>query len=70
MVIISVKDNEKNRWKRKATTTKKDWKEQRSETMRVKWFWCAFKVGFLQLIWKASLVFKTNLELALSVILK
>ena len=31
---------------------------------------CAFKLGFLQLICKASLIFKTNLELALSVILK
>ena len=29
-----------------------------------------FKLGFLQLIWKASLIFKSNLELALSIILK
>ena len=35
-----------------------------------KWFCCAFKLGFLQLICKASLVFKSNLELALSIILK
>ena len=38
--------------------------------MRVKWFCCAFKVGFLQLIYKATLIFKSNLELALSTILK
>ena len=38
--------------------------------MRAKWFCCAFKLGFLQLICKASLIFKSNLELALSVILK
>ena len=41
-----------------------------SESVRVKWFCCAFKLGFLQLICKASLIFKSNLELALSVILK
>ena len=38
--------------------------------MRAKWFCCAFKLGFLQLIRKASLIFKSNLELALSIILK
>ena len=26
--------------------------------MRAKWFWCVFKLGFFQLIWKASLIFK------------
>ena len=41
-----------------------------SEGVRVKWFCCAFKLGFLQLICKASLIFKPNLELALSIILK
>ena len=30
----------------------------------------SFKLGFLQLICKASLIFKSNLELALSIILK
>ena len=29
-----------------------------------------FKLGFLQLIWRASLIFKSNLLLALSIILK
>ena len=37
----------------------KDWKEQTgdtsySETVRDKWFCCAFKVAFLQLICKVS----------------
>ena len=41
-----------------------------SERVRAKWFCCAFKLGFLQLICKASLIFKWNLELALSIILK
>ena len=37
--------------------------------MRAKWFCCAIKLGFVQLRWKVSLIFKSNLELALSVIL-
>ena len=40
------------------------------ERVRAKWFCCAFKLGFLLLICKASLIFKSNLELALSIILK
>ena len=41
-----------------------------SQRVRAKWFCCAFKLGFSQLICKASLVFKSNLKLALSIILK
>ena len=41
-----------------------------SKRVRDKWFCWAFKLGFLQLICKASLIFKPNLELALSIILK
>ena len=41
-----------------------------SESVGAKRFCCAFKLGFLQLICKASLIFKSNLELALSIILK
>ena len=41
-----------------------------SERMRDKWFCRAFKLGFFQLICKASSLFKSNLELALSIILK
>ena len=53
----------------------KDRKTQRSgasysEVVIAKWFCCAFKLGFVQLICKASLIFKSNLELALSIILK
>ena len=40
-----------------------------NERVTAKWF-CAFKLDFLQLICKASLIFKSNLELALSIILK
>ena len=72
------RDNENNRWNR-ITKNKKE-KQTRterskgnrgySERVRAKWFCCAFKLGFLQLICKASLIFKSNLELALSIIFK
>ena len=59
------------------TTKEKQTKAERSkgnrsysERVGAKWFCCAFKLGFLQLICKASLIFKSNLELALSIILK
>ena len=41
-----------------------------SERMRAKWFCCAFKLSILHLICKASLIFESNIELALSIILK
>ena len=74
MQIISaqiMKIGERETQKRKS----KDRKEQRgdgsySERVRAKWFYCAFKVGFLQLICKASLISKSNLELTLSIISK
>ena len=69
-----------NRWKGNAKQQQqqqqqKDKKEKEgdrsySERVRAKWFCCAFKLGFLQLICKASLTFKSKLELALSIILK
>ena len=62
---------------RNATTKEKQTKTERStgnrsysERVSAKWFCCAFKLGFFQLICQASLVFKSNLELASSVILK
>ena len=75
MPIISAWDSEINGWKRNATKKNKGRKEQRGDTsysksMRSKWFCCVFKLAFLQLICKASLSFKSNLELALSIILK
>ena len=63
------------RKKKKRKKRKKDRKEQGgersySERVRAKSFCCVFKLGFFQLICKASLIFKSNLELALSIILK
>ena len=53
----------------------KDKKQQRggasySERVRVKLLCCAFKPGFVQSMCKAALIFNSNLELALSIILK
>ena len=57
--------------KEKQTKTERDnGNRSYSERVRVKSFCCTFKFGFLQLICKASLIFKWNLELALSIILK
>ena len=44
-------------------------KEKRSYNERVRSKWFCFALGFLQLICKASFIFKSNLELALSIIL-
>ena len=41
-----------------------------SESMGAKSFCCVLKLGFILLICKASLIFNSNLELALSIILK
>ena len=81
MLIISVRDNENNRWKgnennnsnnnnNNKKTEKARGDRSYSERVRAKLFCCAFKLGFVQLICKASSVFKSNLELALSIILK
>ena len=56
--------------KKKTKTEKNKGDKSYSERVRAKWFCCAFKLGFPQLICKASLIFKSNLELALSIILK
>ena len=86
-LIISVRDNKNNRWKRNAKRkTKKPKKKQQqkankdrkeqgrdrscSERVGAKWFSCAFRLAFLQMISKASLLFKLNSELALSITLK
>ena len=49
---------------------KNEQRQKGAKGTRAKWFCCVFKLGFLQLICKASLIFKSNLELALSIILK
>ena len=82
MLLISVRDSENNRWKRDAKKKIEKNKQRQKRTKgggggwsyrgggRAKWFCCAFKLGFLQLLCKTSLIFKSNVELALSVLLK
>ena len=55
--------------KRKRIQRQKRASGDRSYRERVR-FLLAFKLGFLQLICKPFLIFKSNLELALSIILK
>ena len=62
MKIIDLIETKKKKQKRKE-------KQRHSERVRAKWFCFASKEGFLQLICKASLIFKLNLELALPIIL-
>ena len=63
MRIIGVKDN-------KIIDERETQKRSYREWVRDMWFCWAFKLGFLLLICKASLIFKSNLELVLSIILK
>ena len=76
MLIISKRDSENDRWKRNSEKKKEKMTEKNegdksyNEWVRPKWFCCAFKLCFLQLICKDSLIFKSNLELTLSIILK
>ena len=70
----------KEKRKKKTTTTKQKQNKQEQKRgtkdrsyggrVRAKLFCCAFKLGFLRLIRKASLVFKSNVELPFSIILK
>ena len=65
MKIINERETRK-----KIKTEKNNGDKSYSETVRAKLFCCAFKLGLLQLICKSFLIFKSNLELALSIILK
>ena len=66
-----MKEKCKKQEKEKQTKAERS-KEKRSycERVRAQWFCCAFKLGFLELICKASLIFKSNFELDFSIILK
>ena len=66
MPIISVKDNKNVRWERNSKN-KTNQNKTKNRTMERE---AIANFGFLQLIFKASLIFKSNLELALSINLK
>ena len=61
-IMKTIDEGEKKNAK-KIKTKKKKGDGSYSERARAKWFCCAFKLGFLQWICKASLIFKSNLEL-------
>ena len=65
MKIIDERERENNKYREKQRGG-----TSYTENVRTKWFCCAFKLGFIQLICKASLIFKLILELTLSIILK
>ena len=60
----------KNKQKKQTLKRTKGGGRSYSERVRAKWLCCAFKLGFLLLICKASLIFESNLQLAVSIILK
>ena len=72
MLIISARDNENNRWKRKAAKTKTERNKDVTQTLWKVWELSGFAVRliFLQLICKVSLIFESDLELTLSSIKK
>ena len=68
--IMNTVDERETAKQKQTKTERSKGNRSYSERVRAKLFCCAFKLGFLQLICKAFLIFKSNLELALSVILK
>ena len=67
MKTIGEKELQKTTKEKQIKTERNKGNGSYSERVRAKWFGCAFKLGFLQLICKASLILKSNLELALSI---
>ena len=70
MKTIDKREMQKTTKEKQTKTERSKGNKSYSERMRAKWFCFAFKLGFLKLICKASLIFKSNLEFALSIILK
>ena len=64
MKIIDEREMQKNK-KQRQKRTRGD--RSYNERIRAKWFCCVFKLGFLQLISKTSVIFNSNLYLALSI---
>ena len=70
MKTIDEREMQKTTKEKQTKTERSKGNRSYSERVRAKWFCWAFKLGFLQLICKASLIFRSNLELVLSIILK
>ena len=70
MKTINEREMQKIKKDKKTKAERSKGNRSYNEWVRAKWFCCAFELGFLQLICKASLIFKSNLELALSIVLQ
>ena len=70
MKTIDEGDLQKTTKEKQTKTERSKGNRRYSERLRAKWFCLVFKLGFFQLICKASLILKLNLELALSITLK
>ena len=63
--ILKTKDEramQKQTKEKQTKTERSKGNKSYSKRMRAKWFCCAFKLSFLQLIYQASLTFKSNLQ--------
>ena len=65
MKAIDEREMQKTTKEKQTKTERSKGNRSHSERVRAKWSCCAFKLGFPQLICKAFLIFKSNLELAL-----
>ena len=70
MKVIDQREMQQTTKEKQTKTRRSEGNRSYSERVKAKWFCCPFKLGFFQLICKASLIFKLNLELASSIILK
>ena len=70
MKTIDERGKERTTKEKQTKTERSKGNRSYSERVRAKWFCCAFKLVFLQLIGKASLIFNLNLQLGFSIILK
>ena len=70
MKTIDEREMQKTTKEKQTKTERSKGNRRYSERVRAKWFCCALKLDFLQLTCKTSLLFHSNLELVLSIILK
>ena len=62
MKTIDERELQKTTKEKQTNTERRKGNRSYSERVRGKWFCCTFTLGFLQLICKVYLIFKSNLE--------
>ena len=70
MKTIDEREMQKTTKEKQTKTERSKGNRSYSERVGAEWFCCKVNISFFQLICKASLMFKSNLELDLSFILK